>query len=167
MRHSSGKLRVSGKPRAGWPWVSPFRGRCGRLRGVVGGLVLAVLAGCAPQLRTHGNAPSEAELAQIVVGRDGRESVAGSFGPPFLKGLRGDDSWYYVESRFRHVGGLPPREVAREVVEIRFDAAGRVADIARYGLEDGRIITLSRRVSDLPGDRTPYLNRILRGLFGR
>ena len=41
-----------------------------------------------------------------------------------------------------------PQEIDRQVVAVSFDANGVVANIERFGLERGRVVTLSRRVTD-------------------
>ena len=54
---------------------------------------------------------------------------------------------YYVESRWRTLGGREPQEVDRQVVAISFTPEGIVENIERFGLEKGRIVPLSRRVT--------------------
>ena len=41
----------------------------------------------------------------------------------------------------------PPQEISREVLAITFTEAGVVENIERFGLEDGQVITISRRVT--------------------
>ncbi len=130
-------------------------------------MALVLVTGCAAQYRNHGYAPSQSELAGIAVGRDTRDSVAEKIGPPTAEGLRDQAAWYYVESRFRHFAWQAPKEIEREVVAISFNPAGRVTNIERFGLEDGRIITLSRRVTKVAEDKTPYLRKIFASLFRR
>ena len=133
-------------------------------RGFLGALAISlVLGGCAPQLRNHGYAPSEEDLSAIQVSRDTRESVAERIGPPTTEGVLGDRAWYYVESRFRQFAWQAPHEISREVVVISFDGRGRVSNIERFGLEDGHIVTISRRVTSGSATRTPFLQRV----FGR
>lgn len=122
----------------------------GRRRGLMAALVLAVLASasCTTLVRHHGYAPDEAALAQIDVGRHTRETVAAAIGRPSSAGVLSDGGWYYVGSRWEQFGPRPPVEVERELVAISFDAAGRVSNIERFGLEDGQVVALSRRVTD-------------------
>jgi outer membrane protein assembly factor BamE (lipoprotein component of BamABCDE complex) len=123
-----------------------------------------VLSACAPQFRNHGYIPRESELAALELGRDTRDSVAAAIGRPATGGVLTDDSWYYVQSRFRHFGPFAPEEVERQVLAIRFDEAGRLRNIERFGLQDGRVVALSRRVTDDNiGDRT-FLRQLLRNI---
>ncbi len=127
-------------------------------------IVALILASCSTQFRNHGYAPSDADLANIIVGTDDRETVASLIGPPTASGVLDDSGWYYVESRFRHYAYQAPKEISRQVVAISFDASGRVANIERFGLEDGRIIALSRRVTKSAIDEKPFLRRLLGNL---
>ena len=111
--------------------------------------VLALgLAACSAIERRHGYAPDDATLSLIEVGRDTRESVAEKAGDPTTQGLIEGGDFYYVSSLQRTVAFQPTEEAQREVVAISFDASGRVANVERFGLERGRIVALSRRVTD-------------------
>ena len=131
---------------------------------LLSGLVLVLaLASCA-QYRNHGYAPSDADLENIVVGADTRETVATVIGRPSGSGLAEDGSWFYVESRFRHFAFQAPKEIEREVVAVSFGSNGKVTNIERFGLQDGRVITLSRRVTAASKVKIPLLRRIFGNL---
>ena len=66
---------------------------------------------------------------------------------------------------FRHFGAAAPEEVSREVVAITFSAQGLVTNVARYGLEDGGVVILSRRVTE-DNVRDSTLIRQLLGAIG-
>lgn len=120
------------------------------------------LAACTELSRTHGYAPAESALTEIVVGRDTRATVQTIAGRPGATGLMARGGWYYVKSEFRQYGWREPVEIDRSVVAILFDDDGVVSNIERYGLEDGRVVALSRRVTD---DNTAGLG-FLQQLFG-
>lgn len=111
------------------------------------GLAIVAVVACAPVYRNHGYAPEDSALAQIAVGRDTRETVAEIVGRPSAAGLLNDEGWYYVQSRYRHFGARKPEEVQRQVVAISFTPNGVVENVERFGLEDGRVVPLSRRVT--------------------
>lgn len=126
--------------------------------------VVALLSGCATQVRHHGYAPDDAALAQIQVGRDTRETVAAAIGRPSTAGVLNDGGWYYVGSRWERFGPRPPVEVEREVVAINFDSRGRVANIERFGLAEGEVVPLSRRVTDSQVQGMGLAQQLLRNL---
>ncbi len=110
------------------------------------GAMMAV-GGCAAIYRNHGYVPEDADLAQIVVGKSTREEVAAAIGRPASTGLMEGASWYYVGSRWKYYGALPPKEIDRQVVAVSFDGADKVTNVERFGLERGEVVVLSRRVT--------------------
>ncbi|MFD1914375.1 outer membrane protein assembly factor BamE [Halodurantibacterium flavum] len=139
--------------------------RLGRIaRGVVAGFALLSVVACADIYRDHGYAPSEYDLAQIAVGRDTRDTVAEAVGRPSTGGLLTDDAWYYVQSRYRRSGARAPQEIQRQVVSISFAPNGTVANVERFGLEQGRAVVLSRRVTDTNIRGVSALGQILGNL---
>jgi outer membrane protein assembly factor BamE (lipoprotein component of BamABCDE complex) len=118
-----------------------------------GALVLALAAlafpaGCAAVYRNHGYVPTDEDLAKVVVGKTTREQAAAAVGRPSAEGLLQGSAWYYVGSRWKHLGPFAPQEVERQVVAISFNARGIVTNVERFGLEKGEVVTLSRRVTD-------------------
>ncbi len=53
-----------------------------------------------------------------------------------------------MQSRYERLGPREPREVERQVLAITFDQGGTVENIARFGLEDGKVVEISRRVTE-------------------
>lgn len=117
------------------------------LRLMMAALVLIGLAACAPTYENHGYVPTDDELSFIKVGRDTRETVATMISKPSASGLLNDVGWYYVQSNWKTYGLRPPEEVSREVLAITFTEDGVVQNIERFGLKDGNIVTISRRVT--------------------
>lgn len=111
-------------------------------------VVFAGLAACTPIYRNHGYVPPEMDLSQVVVGQTTMDEVQGLIGRPSAQGLLTGAGWYYVGSRWRHYGAAEPREVSREVVAVSFAPNGVVSNVERFGLERGRVVVLSRRVTE-------------------
>jgi len=129
-------------------------------------VLVALVAACAPVYRNHGYVPSEDELALVEVGKDTRESVGQKIGRPSTSGLLNDVGWFYVQSRYKHFGPREPKEVDRQVLAVTFNEAGTVSNIARYGLEDGRVVEISKRVTETNVKGLSFIQQIL-GNFGR
>ena len=111
-------------------------------------ILVALVIACSPVYRNHGYIPSDDELALIEVGVDTRETVAVAVGRPSAAGLLNDLGWYYVQSRWKSRGALPPLEEDRQVVAISFTDDGIVENIERFGLDQGQIVPISRRVTE-------------------
>ncbi len=109
--------------------------------------VVAALAACSAVYRNHGYVPAEDELALVEVGVDTMDTVGQKIGRPSTGGLLNNEGWYYVQSRYRHFGPREPKEIERQVVAVTFNEAGVVENVASFGLEDGKVIEISRRVT--------------------
>jgi outer membrane protein assembly factor BamE (lipoprotein component of BamABCDE complex) len=112
--------------------------------------------------RKHGYVPLDEDLQQIAVGVDTKDTVGDLVGRPTTSGILSAGGWYYVESKFRAYGIREREELSREVVAISFDQDGVVENIERFGMEDGKVIAISRRVTDSNIKGTSFL----RQLFG-
>ncbi|PVA08114.1 outer membrane protein assembly factor BamE [Thalassorhabdomicrobium marinisediminis] len=135
-------------------------------RAVLAACVLAMTVGCTTLYRNHGYAPSDAQLSEVLIGVDTRATVADTLGPPTAGGVATGSDYYYVQSRFQLYGPLEPREIDREVVAIRFDSAGVVENVERFGLENGNVVPLSRRVTERNVRDTTFLRQLF-GSIGR
>lgn len=105
-------------------------------------------AACSAQFRNHGYMPPEEDIQNVIVGVDTRDTVAENLGTPTAGGVLNDGGFYYVRSQFRTIGPFRPQEVSRELLAVTFQQNGVVANVEKFGLEDGKVITLSRRVTD-------------------
>ena len=131
---------------------------------LLGGAV--ALSGCVAQYQNHGYVPTEEDLAEVIVGSDNRISVAEKIGVPASSGVLNDEGYYYVRTRMRTLGPLAPREIDRQVVAISFSSAGLVQNVERFGLEDGQVVTLQRRVTSSPVNNRGFIRQLL-GNLGR
>ena len=132
---------------------------------LAGGILSLSLIACAPIYRNHGYIPEQLELDAIQIGAS-REEVATAIGRPSASGLLNDVGWFYVQSRWEHKGGRSPVEIDRQVVSISFSEAGNVTNIERFGLERGRVVALSRRVTESNIKGIGFLRQLF-GSIGR
>jgi outer membrane protein assembly factor BamE (lipoprotein component of BamABCDE complex) len=138
---------------------SRYRFRCG-----LAAFGLLAMVACSPVYRNHGYVPAPDELAQIEVGTDTRETVATKIGRPSTSGLLNDVGWFYVQSRYKNVGYRVPQEIDRQVLAITFTEAGIVDNIATYGLEDGKVVPISRRVTETNIKGIGFIRQLLGSL---
>lgn len=138
----------------------------GKLRLGIAIMVVLSTGACVATYRNHGYMPPQDQLDEIVIGVDTRDSVAETIGSPSSAGLLSDSGYYYVRSRMRNLAFRATETVDREVLAITFNDNGTVANIERFGLEDGRVITLERRVTESSVVDRTFLRQLL-GSFGR
>lgn len=124
------------------------------------------LSACSAVYRNHGYVPTELELAQVQVGVDTQETVAQKLGRPSASALLNDGGWFYVQSRWESFGARAPQEIDRQVVAVSFAESGKVQNVERFGLEKGRVIVLSRRVTDT-NVKGPSVMQQVMGSVGR
>ena len=106
------------------------------------------------------------DLANVQVGRDTRETVTEKIGSPGTSGVVREDAWYYVQSRVENYAYQAPEVIERQVLAISFSSNGRVRNIERFGLEDGEVIALNRRITDDNIQGVSFLRQLL-GNLGR
>ena len=119
------------------------------------------LAACSPIERFHGYAPSEDALADVLVGVDTRDTVVSSLGTPSTSDVTNSGDLFYVASHWKTIGPFAPKEVSREVVAVRFDANDVVTNVERFGLEDGNVVVVSRRVTEGSIQDITFLRQLL------
>ncbi len=129
-------------------------------------VLLALLAACSARFQNHGFAPTDAELADISVGVDTRESVEAELGSGSFSDVLDADTNFYLHSRVQLRGLQAPKVVERRLVAIDFDGADRVANIDTYDLSDGQAVLLTRRVTDSSVSNRGFLRQLL-GNLGR
>lgn len=114
---------------------------------VLAGLLALTSCGAAALKDSHGYVPDEALLAEVRLGSDTKETVGRLLGRPGTEGILDDRGWYYVKSDYERFLWRAPVEVNREVVAVSFSEEGVVENVERFGIEDGQVVALSRRVT--------------------
>ncbi|MCP4821637.1 MAG: outer membrane protein assembly factor BamE [Shimia sp.] len=125
------------------------------------GILLASTVACTTRYRNHGYIPTPAELDEIVLGVDTRDSVSEAVGSPSATGMLSDSSYVYVRTKVKHYGGLEPQVVERQVVAIDFDSRGVARNVQHYALEDGQAVPLARRITDNGIQSSGFLRQLL------
>ncbi|MDU8926806.1 outer membrane protein assembly factor BamE [Alisedimentitalea sp. MJ-SS2] len=128
------------------------------------GIALVAVTACSSIYRNHGYVPTEDELAEIVVGVDTRATVDDVIGAPSAGGLLEGGDYYYVRSRVKHIGMLEPQIIDRQVLAISFDGGDVVQNIERFGLEDGQVVPIARRVTNSSVEGKGFLRQLLGNL---
>ncbi|MEX3015769.1 outer membrane protein assembly factor BamE [Gymnodinialimonas hymeniacidonis] len=127
--------------------------------------LVAGLAACSATYTNHGYVPPPEVLSEIGIGAS-RDQVAEIAGAPGSAGVVRDEAWFYTQYRVRNFTYNAPQVIERDIVAISFSDAGRVTNIERFGLEDGQIVQLSRRVTESSVRDRGFFAQILSN-FGR
>lgn len=135
-----------------------------RMKTAVLGACLLLVIACTTQIRNHGYVPLPEDLEKITVGVDTRDSVLEAVGSPSASGVLSESGLYYVRTQVRHWGARAPQVTSRRMVAITFDSRGRVKNVEEYSLEDGKIVPLTRRITDNDIETLNILQQLLEGI---
>lgn len=135
-----------------------------KIKAVAFGAILATVSACAATYTNHGYVPTEDELANVIVGADTRGTVEEIIGRPSSTGVLSDGAWYYMSSRIRYYTYNKPEIIERTILAISFDENDTVSNIERFGLEDGKVVRFSRRVTTASVDGTSIFRQIIGNL---
>lgn len=122
------------------------------------------LSACAATFTNHGFVPPQEEIEQVLVGVDTRGTVEETIGRPSAAGVLRDEAWIYSAYRVRTYAFQEPQVVERDVLAISFDADGVVSNVERFGLQDGQIVQLSRRVTESTVQNQSFFRQLLTNL---
>lgn len=132
-----------------------------RITAIICCAVMMAMTACTPSVRFHGYIPDSEELEQIVVGVDTRGTVEDIIGTPTSTGVLNSGGWYYIATQIEHHSYRAPRVIERKMVAVSFDANDVVENIEEFGLQDGNVIPLTRRVTELPVKGPSFWKQIL------
>ena len=126
--------------------------------------LLSVAAACARLSDSHGYIPEQTALDDIVVGQDTKQTAALILGRPSTSGIVDDRGWFYVRSDYERFLWRAPEETNRQVVAVSFDDAGVIENVERFGLEEGQVVVLSRRVTTSNTQGVGFLRQLFSNL---
>ena len=132
------------------------------MRGAVILGVAALLPACTPIRESRGYITDPLLTDVVQPGIDNQRSVEGALGRPTFISQFGAPTWYYVSSLTDQRPFTRPKIKIHSVLAVRFDAAGKVVNVERSGVD--KIAYL-----DPDGAKTPTLGRergFLEDLFG-
>ena len=113
----------------------------------------------------QGYVVDDAALSATPVGSS-REQVLLSLGTPStINTLENNEVFYYIsQTRKRSVAFQKAKLVDQRVLAIYFGPDGTVANIANYGLKDGKVFDFIKRVTPTGGKDMTFIGQILSGL---
>jgi outer membrane protein assembly factor BamE (lipoprotein component of BamABCDE complex) len=129
-------------------------------------LALLLLAACSPTIQQEGNVPDPDQVVQINPGVDDKNRVTQLLGSPSSVSAFQDRTWYYISRRTEQTAFLDPQVVEQEVLAVSFDSQNIVQDMKVYGLENGRLVAMTERITPTHGNDLTLVQQVL-GNLGR
>ncbi len=140
-----------------------------RWKSLVCVLALAAgLAACAPRVDFRGAKIDEDALKSIQAGVSNQNQIATLLGSPSTTSTfdQWGTTWYYISAETEAVAFLAPETIDQQVLSIAFDKEGKVKEVKRYGMKDGRQVDFVSRETPTKGREITVLEQLL-GNFGR
>lgn len=128
---------------------------------------LLTVGACAPVENQRGYVPDTSAVSSIEVGMDTKTSVSQKLGEPSTSATFGNDTWYYVSSHVEQNGFFAQRARDRNIVAVEFAPDGKVADVQRYTLADGRVVSPVSRTTPTLGRTQTLLQQLFNAVPGR
>ncbi len=119
------------------------------------------LGGCLTQTYQRGYVLTEGSLEQIPLGAS-QEQVLVVLGTPSTVATLNGEVFYYISQKATQTSFLPQKVVDQTVVAVYFDKNRRVARLAHYGLQDGRVFDFVSRTTVSGGQDFSYLTYLLK-----
>ena len=141
-----------------------------RNRRALGGAKLALAAALALGLSgclgydgqvVHGYQLDPKSAEQVKVGSSA-EQILVLLGTPTTTSTVGGDAWYYVsQTTDRGLGFMPSKVTDQRVFAVYFAKDKKVARVANYGMEDGKLVDFVSRTTPTAGAESTFL----KGMF--
>lgn len=125
---------------------------------------LLATTACAPIRNVRGYIPDEQKVAAVKVGEDTRDTVQDKLGTPSSSAAFGDPVWYYISSEDERYAFFNPDTTMRHILAVQFNDDGKVADIRKYGLEDGKVVDLVSRETPTRGREMSLIQSLFGGI---
>lgn len=148
--------------------------RHGRGLGVATALVaLSLAAGCNTsktfgdltpgETITQGYVIDQAAIDSVPVGSS-REQVVLSLGSPSTTATFDNEVFYYIsQTRKRRAAFASARLVDQRILAVYFGEDGRVAQLANYGMKDGKVFDFISRTTPTGGRDQTFIGQLLAG----
>ena len=138
------------------------------VRNIVFILLVFFVVGCTGITNRHGYIPTEIELETLQVGQTTTEEVVNEIGNPAIINEDFGTTWIYMESKQLTKGIRKAETIERNVVVLTFEGDGTLANVETLGLENGRTVRFTQRVTKTYEGRLSVIQQILRsfGNFG-
>ena len=135
-------------------------------RALIASAFLFSTSACTAVQNQRGYVPDQEAFNSIVVGEDTRASISEKLGNPSVSATFNDNIWYYISSYDIQTAFFAPRSMERDIVAVEFSETGQVANVSRFGLEDGRIVDYVDRETPVRGRDLTILQQIFNAVPG-
>ena len=120
------------------------------------------LASCTEPPVTRGYVLDDRSLDQIKVGASAQQVIL-VLGTPSVVSTVGGKGYYYVSQKLSQPYQFMGQKITdQRVLAISLDAKDKVAKIANYGMEDGKLFDFISRTTPSGGDELSFVRQLLK-----
>jgi outer membrane protein assembly factor BamE (lipoprotein component of BamABCDE complex) len=128
---------------------------------------LATLSACAPVENQRGYVPDQEAVSSIQVGMDTKDTISKKLGDPTTAATFGNDVWYYISAHVEQNAFFAPRATERNILAVEFTKDGKVTDVHKYTLADGRVVDFVSRETPTRGRELTLIQQIFNAVPGQ
>jgi outer membrane protein assembly factor BamE (lipoprotein component of BamABCDE complex) len=129
-------------------------------------LALNILSGCETRTTFHGSLPKLTELQSLKHGLTKKSDVKILLGPPSTMSTFGPEIWYYIGTKLEQKSIDKPKLIKRDIVEIRFDPQGILAEVRILDTSAQSPVSPTTRITPTAGKQLNVIQQLL-GNVGR
>ena len=127
----------------------------------------ASLVACAPVENQRGYVPDQEVVSSIQVGMDTKDTVSKKLGDPSTAATFSNDIWYYISAHVEQNAFFAPRATDRNILAVEFAKDGKVSDVHKYTLADGRVVDFVSRETPTRGKELSLIQSIFNAVPGQ
>ena len=136
------------------------------LGAILAGAALLGVYGCAPVENQRGYVPDMEAISSVQVGMDTKDTVSMKLGNPTTQATFGSDTWYYISAHVEQNAFFAPRATERNIVAVEFTGEGKVSDIHKFTLADGRVVAFQSRETPSRGRTLTIIQQFFNAVPG-
>ena len=111
--------------------------------------------------------PDQEAVASVQVGMDTKDTVTKKLGDPSTAATFGNDVWYYISAHVEQNAFFAPRALDRNILAVEFAKDGKVTDVHKYTLADGRVVDFVSRETPTRGREMTLIQSIFNAVPGQ
>ncbi len=113
---------------------------------------------------THtGNMPSEDKIAMVFKGQS-KKDVWEILGSPSTIVPLDKDTWVYMSSEIKQVAFMPPKEIERDVLVVKFDENDNVSSIEKLDKDQGKSLEVAQEQTQNTEQKEGFFRKYFGGV---
>lgn len=129
------------------------------------GVALLGLSACAKDtfITYTGNMPSAEKVEQLKNGMT-RNEVRNLLGSPSSVVTLDRDTWIYMSSEIEQIAFMRPEEIDRQLLVVKFNTDGKVANIEHLDQSEGKQLAVSEQKTNAPEQEQGFFRKYFGGV---